>query len=107
MIMAWTIVQHRRSPEGERKDADLFRSVRRSAPDYRAIVDQLQAEHQVVSDLLDQVEGAAARGLENSLATEPAGRRAGHAVGPAAGPPGLRGEGPRSALLAMKPGPTA
>jgi hemerythrin-like domain-containing protein len=50
--------------EGE--DAGLFQTVRRSAPDLRATVDQLQAEHRVVSDLLDQVEGAA-RGLENSL----------------------------------------
>jgi hypothetical protein len=63
-------VQHchavRSHHEGE--DAGLFQSVRRSAPDLRAAVDQLQAEHQVVSDLLDQVEGAA-RALENSLAS--------------------------------------
>jgi hypothetical protein len=63
-------VQHchavRSHHEGE--DAGLFRSVRRSSPDLRTTVDQLQAEHQVVSDLLDQVEGAA-RGLENSPAS--------------------------------------
>ena len=63
-------VQHchavRAHHEGE--DAGLFQSVRRSTPDLRTTVDQLQAEHQVVSDLLDQVEGAA-RGLENSLAS--------------------------------------
>lgn len=63
-------VQHchavRSHHEGE--DAGLFQSVRRSARDLRATVDQLQAEHRVVSDLLDQVEGAS-RGLENSLAS--------------------------------------
>jgi len=61
-------VQHchavRSHHEGE--DAGLFQSVRRSAPDLQTTVDQQQAEHRVVSDLLDQVEGAA-RGLENSL----------------------------------------
>jgi hypothetical protein len=52
----------------ESEDAGLFQTVRRAVPDLRATVDQLQAEHRAVSDLLDQVEGAA-RGLENNLAT--------------------------------------
>src|SRR4029078_2958819 len=52
----------------ESEDAGLFRSVRRSSPDLRTTVDQLQAEHQVVSDLLDQVEGAG-RGLERGMAS--------------------------------------
>ena len=63
-------VQHchavRAHHEGE--DAGLFASVRRAAPNLRAAVDELQADHRAVSDLLDQVEGAA-RGLENSAAT--------------------------------------
>jgi hypothetical protein len=63
-------VQHchavRAHHEGE--DAGLFPSVRRAAPNLRGAIAQLQADHRVVSDLLDQVEGAA-RGLENSAAS--------------------------------------
>jgi hypothetical protein len=49
--------------EGE--DAGLFPSVRRAAPQLRATIDQLRADHRAISDLLDQVEGIA-RTLENS-----------------------------------------
>jgi hemerythrin-like domain-containing protein len=66
-------VQHchavRSHHEGE--DAGLFPSLRRSAPDMRTTVDQLQAEHQVVSDLLDPVDGTA-RGLGARPAEAPA-----------------------------------
>jgi hypothetical protein len=49
--------------EGE--DAGLFPLVRRAAPQLRSTIDKLRADHRVVSDLLDQVEGVA-RTLENS-----------------------------------------
>lgn len=49
--------------EGE--DTGLFRSIRRAAPDLRATMDKLQADHRVVADLLDRVEGAA-RNLQNT-----------------------------------------
>ncbi|MEV0459386.1 hemerythrin domain-containing protein [Catellatospora methionotrophica] len=41
------------------EDAMMFPAVRRAAPHLRATVDRLEADHRVVSDLLDQVEGAA------------------------------------------------
>lgn len=49
--------------EGE--DSGLFPSVRRTAPHLGATIDRLKADHRVVSDLLDQVEGIA-RSLENT-----------------------------------------
>jgi len=49
----------------EREDTGLFPSIRRAAPQLRSTLDQLQADHRAVSDLLDQVEGVA-RGLENT-----------------------------------------
>ena len=47
--------------EGE--DTGLFPTIRRAAPHMRATIDRLQADHRVVSDLLDQVEGLL-RGLD-------------------------------------------
>lgn len=49
------VVHHHHHAE----DAMLFPAVRRSAPHLKATVDKLEADHRVVSDLLDQVEGAA------------------------------------------------
>jgi hypothetical protein len=49
--------------EGE--DTGLFPTIRRAAPHMRATIDRLQADHRVVSDLLDQVEGVA-RNLQNT-----------------------------------------
>jgi iron-sulfur cluster repair protein YtfE (RIC family) len=43
------------------EDVALFPAVRRSAPHLSAIVDRLEADHRVVSDLLDEVEAAAHR----------------------------------------------
>jgi hypothetical protein len=43
--------------EGE--DTGLFPTIRRAAPQMRATIDRLQADHRVVSDLLDQVDGLA------------------------------------------------
>jgi len=42
-----------------REDDTLFPAVRRSAPHLGDLVDRLEADHRVVSDLLDQVETAA------------------------------------------------
>ena len=47
------------------EDVALFPAVRRSAPDLGAVVDRLEADHRVVSDLLDEVE-AAARQLDGA-----------------------------------------
>jgi iron-sulfur cluster repair protein YtfE (RIC family) len=41
------------------EDASLFPVVRRSAPPLGTVVDRLEADHRVVSDLLDAVEAAA------------------------------------------------
>ncbi|GII51764.1 hypothetical protein Pth03_01530 [Planotetraspora thailandica] len=41
------------------EDAMLFPSVRAAAPELSAVVDKLEADHRVVSDLLDEVESAA------------------------------------------------
>ncbi|GAA4557539.1 hemerythrin domain-containing protein [Planotetraspora kaengkrachanensis] len=41
------------------EDAMLFPSVRAAAPELSAVVDKLEADHRVVSDLLDEVEDAA------------------------------------------------
>jgi hypothetical protein len=41
------------------EDVVLFPAVRRSAPHLSAVVDRLEADHRVVSDLLDEVEAAA------------------------------------------------
>lgn len=41
------------------EDASLFPAVRRSAPHLGPVVDRLEADHRVVSDLLDAVEAAA------------------------------------------------
>ena len=49
--------------EGE--DSSLFPTIRRTAPRLGATIDRLKADHRVVSDLLDQVEGIA-RSLENT-----------------------------------------
>jgi hypothetical protein len=49
--------------EGE--DTGLFPSIRRAAPHMAPTLDKLRADHRVVSDLLDQVEGVA-RSLENT-----------------------------------------
>jgi hypothetical protein len=40
------------------EDAMLFPSVRTAAPELNAVVDKLEADHRVVSDLLDEVEDA-------------------------------------------------
>ena len=45
------------------EDASLFPVVRRSAPHLSAVVDRLEADHRVVSDLLDAAE-AATHGLD-------------------------------------------
>jgi Hemerythrin HHE cation binding domain len=49
--------------EGE--DSGLFPTVRRAAPHLAGTIDKLRADHRVVSDLLDQVEGIA-RTVENT-----------------------------------------
>lgn len=49
----------------EHEDSGLFPAIRRSNPDLRSTLDQLQADHRAVSDLLDQVEGVA-RSLQNT-----------------------------------------
>ncbi|MEU8002174.1 hemerythrin domain-containing protein [Catellatospora sp. NPDC049111] len=41
------------------ESAMLFPAVRKAAPHLRQTVDRLESDHRVVSDLLDQVEGAA------------------------------------------------
>jgi hypothetical protein len=41
------------------EDASLFPAVRRKAPHLGTVVDRLEADHRVVSDLLDAVEAAA------------------------------------------------
>lgn len=41
------------------EDAALFPAVRRGAPQLGAVVDRLEADHRIVSDLLDEVEAAA------------------------------------------------
>ena len=51
------------------EDVALFPEVRRSAPHLGAVVDRLEADHRVVSDLLDEVE-AAARKLDDADATD-------------------------------------
>lgn len=43
------------------EDAALFPAVRRGAPQLGAVVDRLEADHRIVSDLLDEVEAAARR----------------------------------------------
>jgi hemerythrin superfamily protein len=43
------------------EDASLFPAVRASAPELGAVIDRLEADHRLVSDLLDQVEVAAAQ----------------------------------------------
>jgi iron-sulfur cluster repair protein YtfE (RIC family) len=43
------------------EDESLFPAVRASAPHLGAVVDRLEADHRLVSDLLDQVEFAAAQ----------------------------------------------
>ena len=43
------------------EDTSLFPVVRRSAPHLDRVVDRLEADHRVVSDLLDEVEAAAHR----------------------------------------------
>jgi hypothetical protein len=42
-----------------REDVTLFTAVRRSAPHLDALVDRLEADHRLVSDILDEVEAAA------------------------------------------------
>jgi hypothetical protein len=41
------------------EDASLFPAVRRSAPHLGAVIDRLEADHRLVSDLLDEIEAAA------------------------------------------------
>lgn len=43
------------------EDAALFPAVRRGAPQLGAVVDRLEADHRIVSDLLDEVEAAASQ----------------------------------------------
>lgn len=41
------------------EDAGMFPALRRMAPELGTTIDKLEADHRVISDLLDQVEGAA------------------------------------------------
>jgi hemerythrin superfamily protein len=50
------------------EDVSLFPAVRASAPELGAVVDRLEADHRLVSDLLDQVEVAVAQ-LHDAEAT--------------------------------------
>lgn len=43
------------------EDASLFPAVRASAPELGAVIDRLEADHRLVSDLLDRIEAAAAQ----------------------------------------------
>jgi hemerythrin superfamily protein len=43
------------------EDVSLFPAVRASAPELGAVIDRLEADHRLVSDLLDEVEAAAAQ----------------------------------------------
>jgi hypothetical protein len=52
-----------------REDVTLFTAVRRSAPHLGALVDRLEADHQVVSDLLDEVEAATSHLDQDDTAT--------------------------------------
>jgi hypothetical protein len=50
------------------EDVALFPAVRRSAPHLSSVVDRLEADHRIVSDLLDEVE-AATRHLDDAHST--------------------------------------
>jgi hypothetical protein len=50
------------------EDVALFPAVRRSAPHLSAVVDRLETDHRIVSDVLDEVE-AAARRLDDTRCT--------------------------------------
>lgn len=50
------------------EDTGLFAAVRRVAPHLRGTLETLKADHRVISDLLDEVEGSA-RAVENSAAS--------------------------------------
>lgn len=41
------------------EDANMFPAIRKAAPEMGKVVDKLESDHRVISDQLDQVEGAA------------------------------------------------
>jgi hypothetical protein len=57
-----------------REDVTLFTAVRRSAPHLGALVDRLEADHRLVSDILDEVEAAASH-LDDTDDARPADAR--------------------------------
>ncbi|HST85184.1 MAG TPA: hemerythrin domain-containing protein [Kineosporiaceae bacterium] len=60
-----------------REDVTLFTAVRRSAPHLDALVDRLEADHRLVSDILDEVEEATSQldAVDDTDAVRPADAR--------------------------------
>ena len=79
------------------EDAALFPALRDRDQALGPVIDRLEADHRVVSDLLDEVEAQARGSLEHEDEVRRAARvGAGSPCGPPAGAPRLRGEGDRA-----------